>query len=102
MTVTKVKIYPFEPGEPYKDLKAYAEITLDDVLTIKGIQVFRKPNGGTYIRLPQQMGKGGEYKDLVIAETPDFKKYLRDTIAAAYKQEMGGGQIDRGSSGGIG
>lgn len=91
MTVTQVKIYPFEPGEPYKDLKAYAEITLDGVLTIKGIQVFQKSNGGCYIRLPQQMTKGGEYKDLVIAETPDFKKHLRDTIVAAYKEEMGEG-----------
>ena len=89
MTVTKVTIYPFEPGEPYKDLKAYAEITLDNILTLKGIQIFQKSNGGIYIRLPQQTGKGGEYKDLVIAETPDFKKYLRDTIVAAYKAEMG-------------
>ncbi|MCF8720737.1 septation protein SpoVG family protein [Nitrospina gracilis] len=91
MTITKTTIYPFEPGAPYKDLKAYAEVTLEGVLTIKGIQVYRRSNGAMYIRLPSQLGKNGEYKDLVVAETPDFQKHLRDTIVVAYKAEMGEG-----------
>lgn len=91
MTITKTIVYPFEPGEPYKDLKAYAEVTLEGVLTIKGIQVYKKSNGAMYIQLPSQLGKDGQYKDLVIAETPEFKKHLRDTIVAAYKEEMGEG-----------
>ncbi|MGP0564723.1 MULTISPECIES: septation protein SpoVG family protein [unclassified Nitrospina] len=91
MTITKTIIYPFEPGTPYKDLKAYAEVTLEGVLTIKGIQVYRKANGAMYIRLPSQLGKNGEHKDLVVAETPDFQKQLRDTIVTVYKEEMGEG-----------
>ena len=42
MEITEVKIFPFEPGDLQKNLKAYAQITLDDALVIKGIKIFKK------------------------------------------------------------
>ncbi len=89
MEITDIIIYPFEPGEPYKDLKAYAEVTLDDKLVIKGIQVFQKSNGGIYIRFPAVKGKGNEFKEVVIAKDPEFKKYVRDRVVELYKKELG-------------
>jgi len=89
MEITDVVIYPFEPGEPYKDLKAYAEITLDDRLMIKGIQVYQKSNGGIYIRFPSVKGSDREYKEVVVAKDAEFKKYIRDRVVELYKKELG-------------
>ena len=58
MEISEVKIFPFEPGDLQKNLKAYAEITLHDSLTIKGIKIFEKENGGIFITFPAIQGKG--------------------------------------------
>lgn len=89
MEITDVVIYPFEPGEPYKDLRAYAEVTLDDKLVIKGIQVFKKSNGGIYIRFPSVKGSDREFKEVVVAKDPEFKKMVRDRVVELYKKELG-------------
>ena len=89
MDITDIIIYPFEPGEPYTDLKAYAEVTLDDQLVIKGIQVFKKSNGGIYIRFPSVKGSDREYKEVVVAKDPEFKKTIRNRVVEQYKKELG-------------
>ncbi len=88
ITVTDVKIYPFEPGEVFKNLRAYAEVTLNDSLVIKGIRVLENENGGLYIGFPSQMGKENEYRDLIVPKTPELKKHLRDQIIKSYKEQL--------------
>ncbi len=89
MELTDVKIYPFEPGGLEPALKAYAEVTLDDALIIRGIKIFVRKNGGMFIGFPAQPGRDGEWRDLVIPKTEAVKKSIRDAVIAAYKREMG-------------
>jgi stage V sporulation protein G len=85
MEITEVKIFPFEPGDLLKNLKAYAQITLDDVLTLKGIKIFEKENGGIFITFPAIQGKDKTFHDIVVPETSEMKKQIRDAVVRVYK-----------------
>ena len=86
MEVTEVKVFPFEPGDLQKHLKAYAEITLDDALIVKGIKIFEKENGGIFIAFPALQGKDQVFLDIVIPKTPEMKKQIRDAVVKMYKE----------------
>ena len=89
MEITDVKIYPFEPGDLHKHLKAYAEITLDDSLIIKGIKIFEKENGSIFIGYPAVQGKDRNFYEVVIPQSPELKKQFRDAIVQIYKKMLG-------------
>jgi len=84
--ITEVKIFPFEPGDLQKNLKAYAEITLDDALTLKGIKIFEKENGGIFITFPALQSKDKTFHEVVIPKTPEIKKQIRDAVVEVYKK----------------
>ena len=86
MEMTEIKIFPFEPGDLQKNLKAYAEITVNDSLIIKGIKIFEKDNGGIFITFPAIQGKDKTFHDIVIPKNPDIKNQIRDAVVGAYKK----------------
>jgi DNA-binding cell septation regulator SpoVG len=86
MEITDVKIFPFEPGDLQKNLKAYAEITVDDALILKGIKIFEKDNGGIFITFPAIQGKDKTFHDIVIPANPKIKKQIRDAVVEVYKE----------------
>lgn len=83
--VTDVKIFPFDVGEPSSKVRAYAEVTLEDCLSIRGFKIVETESGGLFVGFPSRKGKDNEYHDWVIPTTPEYKKYLRDRIIEAYK-----------------
>ena len=91
MEITGVKVFPFEPGDLQKNLKAYAEITLDDALILKGIKIFEKENGGIFITFPAIQGKDKTFHDIVVPKTPEIKKQIRDAVVEVYKKDKGEG-----------
>ena len=90
MEITEVKIFPFELGDLQKNLKAYAEITVDDALILRGIKIFEKENGGIFITFPAIQGKDKTFHDIVIPKTPDIKSQIRDAVVGAYKKTKSG------------
>jgi stage V sporulation protein G len=84
--ITEVKVFPFEPGDLQKNLKAYAEITLDDALIIRGIKIFEKENGGIFITFPAILRKDKTFHDVVIPKKPEMKKEIRDVVVESYKK----------------
>jgi len=85
MQVTDVKIYPFEGGPPGSRLTAFAEVTLDGCLTLRGIRLFRSEQGGLFISYPSQKGRGGEYRDLILVNDGRLRSRLRDAVIEAYR-----------------
>lgn len=85
MQVTDVKIFPFEAAAPGSKLVAFAEVTLDGSLTLRGIRIFRSAQGGLFLGYPSQKGRGGEYRDLIAFKDAGLKNHLRDAIVEAYK-----------------
>jgi len=90
MEITEVKIFPFEPGDLQKNLKAYAEITLDNSLILRGIKVFERENGGIFITFPAIQGKDKTFHDIVIPKTSEMKKQIRDSVVEVYKKTRSG------------
>lgn len=84
--ITRVKIYPFDSGEPTAQVKAYAEITLGDYLTIRGFKVVQDKKGGIFVGFPSQKGKDGNYRDLVIPLTSEARNKIRDEILDAFRK----------------
>ncbi len=88
--VTDVKIYPFDVGDDAYNVKAYADVTLAGCLTLKGVRVMETRHGGLFISFPSQRGRrDGEFRDLIVPETAEFKAYLRDQVVAVYKEAVG-------------
>ncbi len=84
MNITAVKIYPFDTGNAQSSLRAYADVTLDDFVVIKGFRVLVTKSGGLFVGMPSKMGKDGKYYDQV-----EFKKnssVLQNRILEAYKE----------------
>ncbi|MBN4079781.1 SpoVG family protein [bacterium AH-315-C08] len=84
MNITAVKIYPFDTGNVQRSLRAYADVTLDDFVVIKGFRVLVGKSGDLFVGMPSKKGKDGKYYDQV-----EFKKnssILRDRILEAYKE----------------
>ena len=84
--ITRVKIYPFDSGEPTAQVKAYAEITLEDCLTIRGFKVVQDKKGGVFVGFPSQKGKDGNYRDLVIPLTLEIRNKIRDEILDTFSK----------------
>ena len=85
MTITAVKIYPFDSGEPDSSMRAYADIIFNDVVLIKGFRVLSSKSGGLFVVFPSQKGKDGQYRDTVEFKSEELKSELRSTILEAYK-----------------
>ena len=65
MNITAVKIYPFDTGNAQSSLRAYADVTLDDFIVLKGFRVLVTKTGGLFVGMPSKMGKDGKYYDQV-------------------------------------
>jgi DNA-binding cell septation regulator SpoVG len=85
MNITEVKIYPFDFGEPGSSLRAYADVTLEHAILIKGFRVLAAKNGGIFVGFPSKKGKDGKFYDLVEFKSATLQSSLRSAILEAYK-----------------
>jgi stage V sporulation protein G len=86
MQITDVKIYPFDTGDKRSNLRAFADVTLDDTLVLKGIKILEGKQGGLFIGFPAQKGRDNKYHDYIIVKSPEFKNTLREQILQAYRE----------------
>ncbi len=82
MNITAVKIYPFDTGNVQSSLRAYADVTLDDFLVIKGFRILVGKSSGLFVGMPSKKGKDGKYYDQI--EFKENASILRDRILEAY------------------
>ena len=85
MTITEVKIYPFDSGESDSSLRAYAHVTLEQAILIKGFRVLAAKNGGLFVGFPSKKGKDGKFYDMVEIKSADLQSNLRSAVLEAYK-----------------
>ena len=85
MTITEVKIYPFDSDEPDSSLRAYADVTLEQAILIKGFRVLAAKNGGLFVGFPSKKGKDGKFYDMVEIKSADLQSNLRSAVLEAYK-----------------
>ena len=88
MEITDVKIYPFDTSRIGGRVRAVADITIDDVLVIKGIKVIESKHGGLFISFPKKVSSKGTYVDIVQSLDNEFTEKVRRVIVDRYKELM--------------
>jgi stage V sporulation protein G len=86
INISQVRIYPFETSSLGGQTRAYADITLDGCLVIKGLRVVEGTGGGLFVAFPSQRGRHGRYYDLVVPVDAATREFIRTTVINAFKQ----------------
>ena len=86
MNISQVRIYPFDTGSFGGHTRAYADITINDCLIIKGLRVVEGAGGGLFVAFPTQRGRNGRHYDLVVPVDAATREYIRMTVIDAFKQ----------------
>ena len=85
MTITAVKIYPFDSGKVDSSMRAYADVIFNDVILIKGFRVLISKTGGLFVGFPSQKNKNERYRDTVEFKSEELKSEVRSAILDVYK-----------------
>ena len=86
MKVTDVRIYPISKKD--SNLKAFASVTLDEVICITSICIV-SGSKGLFISMPQSKVNDGEYHDIVFPLSAEARDILSQKIIAAYERRQG-------------
>jgi stage V sporulation protein G len=86
LNISQVRIYPFETSSLGGHTRAYADITIDACLVIKGLRVVEGAGGGLFIAFPTQRGRNGRYYDLVVPLDAATREYIRGVVIDAFKR----------------
>src|SRR5262245_51312734 len=86
MNISQVRIYPFDTGSLGGQTLAYADITIDACLVLKGLRVVEAAGGGLFVAFPAQRARNGRYYDLIMPLDPATREYIRTTVIDAFKQ----------------
>ena len=86
LNITDVKIYPFDTSSIGGKIRAYAEITVDNCLVIKGFKIIEAEGGGLFVGYPNYKTKDGKYKDLLILLDNKAKESVRRAIIDKYRE----------------
>ena len=89
MEITEVKIYPFDTTSYGGRTKAFVEITVDELLTIRGLRVIESKSGGLFVSYPSQVGREGKPRSLVIFESSKLRTQIRRAVIDAYREQEG-------------
>jgi len=84
--ISGVRIYPFDTGSLGGRIRAYADITLEASLLLKGLRIVEGEGGGLFVAFPTQRGRDGRYHDLVVPLDAATRDYIRTTVIAAFQQ----------------
>ena len=64
-------------------LKAFVNITFDDVFVVRGLKVIQG-NSGLFVCMPSRKMKDGEYKDIAHPISNEFRQKLEKLILDEY------------------
>ena len=79
----EIKVKRIHRLETQRALRAFADITVNDSLLIKGIKVIQ---GKTklFVSMPQEQSKDKKWYDSVRCLTPEIREQISDEVLTAY------------------
>ncbi len=86
MNITEVNINLRDEDK----LKAFVNITFDDVFVVRGLKVIEGKNG-LFVCMPSRKLEDGTYKDIAHPISNDFRQQLETQIIEEYQRLMAGG-----------
>lgn len=66
-------------------LKAFVDISIDEVLLIKGLRICQGKTG-LFVTMPQEQGRDKRWYDMVRCLTFEFKEQVETKVLSAYHQ----------------
>jgi stage V sporulation protein G len=80
----EIKVNKIFKMNNHASLKAFASITVNDAILIKGFKVIDGSNG-PFVSMPQDQGKDKKWYDSVRCLHPEIKQQITDEILGAYQ-----------------
>ena len=68
-------------------LKAFVDMSVNDLLLIKGLRVVQGQKG-MFVSLPQEQGKDKRWYNIVHCLTKELRTEISDKVMSAYHEEM--------------
>jgi len=78
-----IRVYPID--DPKSNTKAFASISVDDLIAIRGVRVVEGKNGGLFAAMPQSQDKNGEHHDIAFPLNGDLRKEINKAVLGEYK-----------------
>lgn len=66
------------------NLRAFADIEVNDSLLIKGVQIVKGSNG-LFVAMPREKGKNNKWYETVRTLTPETKQKIMSVVLEAYR-----------------
>ena len=84
MAKLDVRIYPLKKQEE-NSTKAFASVTVEDLIAIKGIRVV-EGSKGHFVTMPQSRDNEGNYHDIAFPVNGDLRKAMNKAILDEFKE----------------
>ncbi|MBF0500888.1 MAG: septation protein SpoVG family protein [Candidatus Riflebacteria bacterium] len=85
MKITDIRIHLIR--QPTSKLRAFASITIDDMLAIHDFRVIAG-NRGLFVSVPSKKTQQGDFRDIVVPITSEADHLLCSQILRAYEDEL--------------
>ncbi len=79
MEITEVRVFPFQGNSNFK---AYASLTFDDQVVVRGIKIVEGRNG-LFVAMPSRRGKD-DYYDIFFPITAEMREKIQEKVIEAY------------------
>lgn len=83
----EVKINSMYPPGASGGIRAYASVTMDGSLGIRGIKVVEGGRDGLFVSMPSRKTENG-YKEICFPVTKDFREQLHKAVLDGYQQAV--------------
>ena len=84
MAKLDIRVYPLK-DQPNNNTKAFASVTVEDLIAIKGIRVV-EGSKGPFVTMPQSRDNEGNYHDIAFPINSDLRKALNKAVLEEYKE----------------
>jgi len=85
MKITDIAVVPVEENK----LRAYVNITIDDVFMVRGLKVILGAEG-LFVAFPNKKGKNGMFRDVAHPLNSETRREIEELVLAAYDQALKG------------
>lgn len=83
MEITEVRVTLRDEDK----LKAFANITIDNQIVIRGLKIIAGPNG-FFVSMPSRKRPDGSHQDIAHPVSKDARKLLEETVLDAYEETV--------------
>jgi stage V sporulation protein G len=80
-----IRVYPLD--EPKGATKAFASVSVDDLVAIRGVRVVEGEKGA-FAAMPQSQDKNGEYHDIAFPVGAELRKAINKAVVKEYKEAV--------------